>query len=331
VRKILTQPKTRTQLGLAALLCGAALNAQAGATLAFGSSAENQATQQFGYNFPDAVSSGNFSSQGPVTAVAGGVSASVNAWADPSTGMFKSIAQVKMSGFTEQTNIAETYSRLDVNDLLRFEGSGSTVAVTWTLNYDTVFAGLGFEAFARVGGLSHFMQASSFRNLSLSYEIANPSYDPGATCTDFGSDGMYCPPETQQFITQQEVLSKDLFREVALGGPNGIYTNGEEDNGRYTGQLTLSLLLPTQTDIRLSYTAYNGVRCFHLANCDLSSDASHSDYLGLQVSPGGSFHSDSGYQYLGLAAAVPEPSSALLASLGLVGLLAWRRREKQQG
>lgn len=320
---------TPTRLALAALLCCAALNAHADATLAFGSSAENQATQQFVYNYPGAVTSGNFSSNGPVNAVAGGVAASVNVWADPSTGMFKSIAKVEMSGFTEQTNIAETYSRLDVNDRLRFDGPGDQVAVKWTLNYDTVFAGLGFEAFARVGGLSHFMQAQSFRTLNLSYQIANPNYDPGATCIDYGSDGVYCPPETQQFITQRESLDKTLFREVALGGPNGIYTNGEEDNGRYTGSLELSLLLPARTDIQLNYIAYNGVRCFHLANCSLSSDASHSDYLGLQVADGASFSSDSGYQYLGVAAAVPEPTSALLASLGLIGLLGWTRRHKR--
>ncbi|MCV2350429.1 PEP-CTERM sorting domain-containing protein [Paucibacter sp. Y2R2-4] len=320
---------TPTQVCLAALLSCAALNAQAAASLQFGASAENQATQQFVYNFPDSVTSGNFSSQGPISAVAGGVAATLNVWADPSTGMFKSITQVQMSGFTEQTNIADAYTRLDMSDRLRFEGPGDHVAVKWTLNYDTVFAGLGFEAFARVGGLSHFMQANSFRDLSLSYEVANPTYDPGATCTNLGSDGMYCPPETQQFITQRENLSKYLFREVALGGPDGIYTNGNEDNGRYTGSLELSLLLPTRTDIQLSYTAYNSVRCFHLANCSLSSDASHSDYLGLQVADGASFSSDSGYQYLGVAAAVPEPASALLASLGLIGLLGWTRLQKR--
>ncbi len=322
---------TSHRLALAALLCCSALSAQAGATLAFGSSAENQATQQFVYNFPDAVTSGNFSSNGPVQAVAGGVAASVNVWADPSTGMFKSIAKVDMNGFTNPSNIADAYSRLDVNDRLRFQGTGSHVNATWTLNYDTVFAGLGFEAFQPGDSASHFMQASSFRTLNLSYQVLNPDFDPGATCIDYGSDGIYCPPETQQYITKRESLNKDLFREVALGGPNGIYTNGNEDNGRYTGALTLSLLLPTNTDIELSYTAYNGVRCFHLANCALSSDASHSDYLGLQVGEGASFSSDSGYQYLGAAAAVPEPGSAVLAALGLIGLLARTRLQKRDG
>lgn len=307
------------------------MGAQADANLYFSASAENLVTQQFVYNSPPSVTSGPFTSAGTVSANAGSVGASVTTWADPSLGMFKALARVDMTGNTEQINIANAVARFDLSDTLRFSGPGDKVQVTWTLNYDTVFAGLGFTAFERVNQISHFMQASSFRDLRLSYEVANPDYDPTATCTDLGSDGYYCPPETFAVITKEEYAGKTLFREVALGGPNGIYTNGDEDNGHYSGEITLSLLLPTDVDVRLNYTAYNGVTCFHLANCSLSSDASHSDYLGLRVADGASFSSAESYQYQGLAAAVPEPASALLSGLGLLAMAGWARRRPSKG
>nr|WP_255719506.1 PEP-CTERM sorting domain-containing protein [Pelomonas sp. P8] len=64
-----------------------------------------------------------------------------------------------------------------------------------------------------------------------------------------------------------------------------------------------------------------------MGSCTLTSDASHSDYLGL-VAPQG-FSSASGYQYLGLAAAVPEPATAWmgLAGLGLIAGVLRRRRQ----
>jgi hypothetical protein len=306
----------------AALVAVAAGAAQAETTFHYLATAEEHSTGLSNYLDPGLMTSGPFTTGGLQTATAGAVSASLNAWADPVNGLFKSYTSINMSG-VQATNIATASVRLDVTDTLRFSGPGSTVDVTFTMNYDTTFSGLGMAPFQRVGQLSHFMQTWSDRSVNLTYQVANPIYDPAATCS--GGE-MGCPPEAQPFNTVSEYAGKTLFREVALGGPNGIYTNGDADNGHYSGVVTLTATVPTETDITLTYFGFNYSACFHLASCALESDALHSDYLALKVD-GGTYASASGYQYLGMAAAVPEPESyaMLSAGLGLIALVARRR------
>lgn len=311
----------------AALVAVAASAAQAETTFHYAAGAEEISTWTLNYLDPDVITSGPFTTGGLQTVSSGAVSASLNAWADPVSGLFKSYTSVNMSG-AQATNIAYASVRLDVVDTLRFSGPGSTVDVTFSMNYDTTFSGLGMTPFQRVGQISHFMQTWSDRSVSLTYQVANPTYDPTATCP--GGE-MGCPPETQQFNTVSEYAGKTLFKEIALGGPNGIYTNGDADNGHYSGVVTLTATVPTETDITMSYFGFNYSTCFHLANCTLESNALHSDYLGLKVE-GGTYASASGYQYLGMAAAVPEPAAyAMLgAGLGLIGLVARRRSRHQR-
>jgi len=312
-------------------LCAAALgltsaSAQAEAVFSWGVSAEEMASQTFNYlSAPSPYDT--FTSNGTQTVVSGAVSASVNAWANPETGLFKAITSVQINGSTP-IDIAESYARLDVYDTIRLSGPGATARVTITLDYDTTFSGLGMTPFPRYNQISHFMQVDSSRWVAAEYVIANPDYDPSATCVDYGSDGIYCPIEAQETLTVRQNAGKDLFREWALGGPNGVYGNGDVENGRYTGQTVLSFEAPTDTDIRLNFQLYNGSRCFHLGSCDLSTDASHSDYLGIQLEQGVSFTSESGYRYLGTAAAVPEPSTLVLAALGSLAVLGLRHRRQ---
>lgn len=310
----------------AAALSLAATAAHAQATFTWGLSAEEMASQT--YNYASAPSPyDTFTTGGVQSVTSGQVAASVNAWADPTTGMFKSITSVQMSGDTP-INIAESYARMDIYDTIRLSGPGATARLTITLDYDTTFAGLGMTPFQRYQQISHFMQVDSSRYVSAEYTVANPDFDPNATCVDYGSDGISCPLEAMPTLTKSQSAGKDLFREWALGGPNGVYSNGDAENGRYTGQTVLTFEAPTNTDITLNFQLYNGSRCFHLANCNLSTDASHSDYLGIQVEDGVSFTSANGYQYLGAPSAVPEPSALLLLSAGGLLLLNLQRRRR---
>ncbi len=297
------------------------------ATFAWGLAAENINTQTFNYKSPD-FSQGGLTTGGLQSINSDGVIASVNAWADPVAGVFKAINSVQMTG-SVPTSISESYARLDMNDTVRISGPGASATLTLTMDYDTTFSGLGLSPFERVGQISHFMQVDSSRYVTASYVTDNPAFDPNAQCQDFGSDGVFCPPEAQQKLTFTASADKGLFKEWALGGPNGVYSNGDVDNGRYTGQVLLSLQVPTGVDIDLSFTVYSGARCFHLANCALTTDASHSDYIGLRLDEGYSFASSNGYRYLGTAAAVPEPAGVWLAGLGLMVATVSARRVRK--
>lgn len=314
----------------AGLLALAGAAAHADVVFNFGSDAEG-AGGTADYARGDAVVNGSLlSTGGPVTATAAGVQATVQASADAATGMFKAYTQIDMSG-SDPHKIGQSYARLDVTDTLRFTGPGSSVFATFSLNYDTIFSGLGFAAFEREPGDGgyHFQQAASSRSIVLDYQVANPNHDPSLVCS-FEGEVVFCPPEAQPYLSFSKSAGSELDSYTALDDRafnNTTYEIGNVGNGRYTGVVTLSAVLPTNVDVQLTYFAINSARCFGLPTCSLVIDASHSDYLGLTVD-GGSYVSASGYQYAGIPSAVPEPQTTalLLAGLAVVGGVARRRR-----
>ncbi|MBU0916277.1 PEP-CTERM sorting domain-containing protein [Aquabacterium parvum] len=318
---------------LAAILSTLVVSAQAGTvetpggsvTFAWGLDAEEIKTGTFQYVYPgdDALP---LSTGGQRTATAGSVSASVNAWVDPYSGTFKAQTTATTGDAGRPTSIAQSYARLDLSDTVRISGPGATTTVTFRMSYDSQFSGLALSSFERVG-LSHFLQADSSRYATLSYRTPNPAYDPEATCTGEG-EMTECGVETIEYFTTYESASKGLFREWALGGPDGVYGNGEVNNGRYTGEVLLSLVVPTGVDLTLEYTVHQNARCFHLSNCDVGVNAMFSDHIGLELADGYTFTSASGFRYEGLAPAVPEPETLALMLAGLTGLGLARRRSQ---
>lgn len=317
---------------LAAILGTLVVSAHAGTvetpggsvTFAWGLDAEEIETGTFQYVYPDDEAS-PLSTGGQRSATAGSVSASVNAWVDPYSGTFKAQTTATTGDAGRPTSIAQSYARLDLTDTVRISGPGATTTVTFRMSYDSQFSGLALSSFERVGQISHFLQADSSRYATLSYRTPNPAYDPEATCTGEG-EMTECGVETIEYFTTSESASKDLFREWALGGPDGVYGNGEVNNGRYTGEVLLSLVVPTGVDLTLDYTVHQGARCFHLSNCDVGVNAMFSDHIGLELADGYTFTSASGFRYEGLAPAVPEPETLALMLAGLTGLLLSRRR-----
>jgi PEP-CTERM motif len=326
--------------GIAVLLSMAGVAAQAQAQLTFSAIAEDSlnASSDYKENLPVVVSGPFLSTGGTVIAQAASspgqiVQSTVNAIANPTTGMFKVKTTATIGGFVQPYNIAESSASFRLHDSIVFSGPGNSVNVSFTMSYDTTFSGLGF-AFPRTDMTNHFQQLWSTRNLDISFSQLNPIYDPHAACTDFGSDGVYCPPETQQYITHTDSDGESLYRSVAMSDyTSQVYTNGPTDNGHYTGQVVMSLVLPTNQAITLDYAAVSIATCFHFADCALLNDASHSDYLGITLENGASFTSANGYQYLGLAAAVPEPQTyaLLMAGLGLIGSVVRRSKDKLAG
>lgn len=324
------------QLPLAAAM-GLALSASAHAitvapsagsvSFSWGLTAENGDTQTFDY-----VGSGDaspmFSSGGLQTAEAGNVRATVSTTVDPYSGVFKSNNTAQTGSASRPANIAESYTRLDLTDTLRISGPGATTTVTFRMSYDSQFSGLGLAPFATDDQASHFLQADSSRWASLSYQVPNPAYDPNAQCT--GSGEMFqCGIETVPFFTQSNSADKQLFREWAQSERGFVYSNGDAENGRYTGEVLLTMVVPTDVDLTLVYGAYNSARCFHLSNCDVGVDASHSDHIGLELGDGYTFVSAAGFAYRGLPAAVPEPSSLGLMLAGLLGMAVAARRRTE--
>ncbi|MDT9000414.1 PEP-CTERM sorting domain-containing protein [Paucibacter sp. APW11] len=318
----------RKQAALTSILALAAFTAQADATLSFSAGVENGLTQQYAYLDSSALPPTLNSGLQHIATSDG--SATLQAWANPNTGAFKSIVTASV-GSGLPTSTAYGYASFNLSDTLRFSGPGDTVQVSFTLSHDSVLSGMDQQQFSAYQLIDHLVRAGSNRSLSLNYTIANPSFDPNATCIDYGSDGMYCPPETQQTLNINENANSDVSGQVEYQrngqtGARQVVRFGLGD-GHYTATDTYVFTLPTNVDISLGYRAWTTAECYHMANCTITSDASHSDYLGLNIIGAGSFASSSQYQYLGLAAAVPEPSSAVLAFGGLVGLLAWRRRQ----
>lgn len=303
-----------------------AAQTQASAILNWGLSTEDQQAGAYNYTGAEAPYTA-MSTGGLQTLNAGNASASVKAWGDAVNGMFKSYTSVRIDS-DNPLNVADAYASMGIGDTLRFSGPLDTVDVAFHLSYDTFFSGIGLEPFDREDQFSHFMQVWSNRGIEMNWQTANPNFDPDAQCIDDG-EWYYCPDEAIEFYSHNFSENLLLFREWALGGPTGMYSNGDAENGLYSGTLSFVVTVPVELDISFDYSAFNSSRCFNLQQCDLTVDAQNSDYIRMEVLGGGSFSSANGYRYVGnmpgnVPVDVPAPASLLLM-LGGLGLLARRR------
>lgn len=266
---------------------------------------------------------GFFTTEGPVSVTSGVASASFSAVADPVTGMFKSLAQVSIgAGTPASTAVSQGY--LAMQDTLRFSGPDAFAHVTFTLNWDTRVAGWDN---ARIPlGETGSTGTQEFRSTQyLTLVDANPAPPAGDGGCEL-SEHVVCADTLPPPPRPVNSLTGLTFMDAYGAGP--LYGVGD---GRWTGQKTVVFDVPVGQDFVLNYSAGTSAVCVYLSGCDLTVDASHSDYIGMSLDAGVSFTSASGYRYLGLAGAtapVPEPATWLLAFIGMAAVAARARRRE---
>jgi hypothetical protein len=266
---------------------------------------------------------GPFSTNGVLSVQQGAASSSVLANADPVRGMLKSLASAQVANSSSPDHASAT-AGLFMRDTLRFSGSTPTVDVSFSLAWDTTLSGMDAAVQRPVDGSYWYKQATSSTLVGLSWLTPNPDWTPDTVCLP-GSE--WCMPQFNYRSAQ------DGFELVSTFGwdyGGGAARYGARD-GRYTDSLTFTVTLPVDTDVQLYYEVKTEATCFHIFDCGVTVDASHSNYLSIAAGEGVSFNSVNSYQYLGrdgVPTPVPEPGTWALSLAGVAALLARTRRRR---
>lgn len=307
---------------LAAALAVCAVGAHAQSSLWYSASLGDEVSGNRADTGMVELPNGVFTTGGLLSWQAGPAGASLSALADPTNGMFKSYVRAQVNaGGAHGSSSAQALFKL--NDTLTFSGPGDSVEVTFDFHWDSVISGIDAAASERQGDAPFVptRMFSSSQSMKFGSGSTSGTGDPcnGEPFCEFsGGPILTEPPRPVVEITGWGV-----------SGPDNVRFDGLRD-GHYSGGMTRSFTVAAGSSVDLVYVAQSSVQCFFTSLCDLTLDSSHSDYIGITLSPGASFSSANGYRYLGfdgVAAPVPEPATWALALLGLAAVALRSRRQ----
>lgn len=283
-----------------------------------------------GYNFSTTTA---VSSNLALVADAGARNATAWASLDPSTGAFKVRTDVTTAAASSWGGLTKAEASAGLWDTIRVSSANATAVLEFTVRYNSVF---NDAPVATAGGWDapHFAFRDTFSAFSVraSHTVINPN--PCGECSfsyeetlgeQSGRVSSYALYKAPQEYNESNVVYQSV--QQFEGSARNERIDQPQSLGNWNGELSFSIVVPTNEDISLSSNFEASSFCDHALSCTSSNDSSHSFYLGLNA-VGGALVSENGYGYTLGVSAVPEPASygMLLAGLGLLGVAARRKK-----